>query len=478
MGMNDFLNQLKLDVPGLVIKTDSAIVESACTDWRKRYKTTALAVLEPVSTQQVQGIVKTCCQFNVAITTQGGNSGLVGGAVPAAAGDAALRPHVLVKTGRIREVLQLDENNLTLTASAGYTLFEIQEYAQAHGFLFPLSLASEGTCTIGGNLASNAGGVAVLRYGNTRELCLGLQYVNAKGEVCGDLRGLRKNNTGYDLRHLLIGSEGTLGLITSACMKVYPAPKSRCVAWLNVSGIQAAVDALAFVQQRLFSDLSSYEWMNAQAIEVVQQHFAIKAPADRHTTDHVLAEFTALDDDKELTARVTATLEALLEEFPGDVSNVTLAQNGREMDNFWALRENISEAQAKEGLNVKHDVACAVSKLPLFHDLALNQIAEHGVDVRPVLFGHLGDGNLHFNLSAPKGSDPAAFLNQHQNLLNQLVHECIVQCGGTVSAEHGIGQLKAELLREVSSPSNYSEFKAIKQALDPDNLFNPGKVLL
>ena len=209
--MNEFLEQLRKQVPGLLINTEAAYIAQTCTDWRKRYCTTALAVLEPLSTRQVQAIVKTCDAFNVAISTQGGNTGLVGGAVPVADNNAEKRPHVVLKTGRIREVLKLDENNLTLTASAGYTLHEIQEYAEAHGFLFPLSLASEGTCTLGGNLASNAGGVAVLRYGNTRELCLGLEYVNAQGELCGDLRGLRKNNTGYDLRHLLIGSEGTLG---------------------------------------------------------------------------------------------------------------------------------------------------------------------------------------------------------------------------------------------------------------------------
>lgn len=475
--MKEFLDQLKTQVPGLIVKADQADIAHACTDWRKRYQTSALAVLEPASTKQVQGIVKVCDQFDVAISTQGGNTGLVGGAVPAAEGSAAKRAHVVLKTGRIRETLKIDESNLTLTASVGYTLHEIQEYASAHGFLFPLSLASEGTCTLGGNLASNAGGVAVLRYGNTRELCLGLEYVNAQGGLCGDLRGLRKNNTGYDLRHLLIGSEGTLGIVTTACMKVYPAPKSRCVAWLNVDNIQAAVDALGFLQGRLFSELSSYEWMNANAIDVVQTHFPSKAPSCPGASDHVLAEFTSLGSEAALREQVTATLEALLEEL-ASVRNITIAQNGREMNTFWALRENISEAQAKEGLNVKHDVACAVSQLPVFHDMALNAIEEHGVDVRPVLFGHLGDGNLHFNLSAPKGSDSTAFLQQHQGLLNNLVHETILQCGGTVSAEHGIGQLKAELLRDITSTSNYAAFVAIKQAMDPKNLFNPGKLVL
>jgi len=475
--MNDFLEQLGKQMPGLLINTDAAEIAHACTDWRKRYSTTALAVLEPMNTRQVQGIVKVCDAFNVAISTQGGNTGLVGGAVPVANDGKGKAPHVVLKTGRIREVLKLDESNLTMTASAGYTLYEIQEYAAAHGFLFPLSLASEGTCTLGGNLASNAGGVAVLRYGNTRELCLGLEYVNSQGDLCGDLRGLRKNNTGYDLRHLLIGSEGTLGIVTTACMKVYPAPKSRCVAWLNVDNIHTAVDALGFIQSHLFSELSSYEWMNAHAIDVVQTHFPARAPTCPGAMDHVLAEFTSLGPETALREQVTQTLETLLEEVPG-VRNIAIAQNGREIDTFWALRENISEAQAKEGLNVKHDVACAVSQLPTFHDMALHEIAEHGVDVKPVLFGHLGDGNLHFNLSASKGDNSAEFLKQHQALLNNLVHDAILRCGGTVSAEHGIGQLKAELLREITCTSNYGAFVAIKKAMDPKNLLNPGKLVL
>ncbi|MBU0540774.1 MAG: FAD-binding oxidoreductase [Gammaproteobacteria bacterium] len=260
-------------------------------------------------------------------------------------------------------------------------------------------------------------------------------------------------------------------------MKVYPAPKSRCVAWLNVDNIQTAVDALGFVQSRLFGELSSYEWMNANAIDVVQTHFPARAPTCPGAVDHVLAEFTSLGSETELREQVTKTLEALLEEVPG-VRNIAMAQNGRDIETFWALRENISEAQAKAGLNVKHDVACAVSQLPAFHDMALNDIAEHGVDVQPVLFGHLGDGNLHFNLSAPTGSNSAEFLKQHQTLLNNLVHDAILRCGGTVSAEHGIGQLKAELLRDITSTSNYAAFKAIKQAMDPKNLLNPGKLVL
>lgn len=476
--MDEWLTELASLAPGCRIEADQAAIQQACTDWRKRYRTDALAVLEPQTTQQVQAIIQWCKKHKLTITTQGGNTGLVGGAVPSQSPQAdTAAQQVVLRTTRLRETLNIDPANLTLTASAGYTLHEIQEFASAHGFLFPLSLASEGTCTLGGNLASNAGGVAVLRYGNTRELCLGLEYINAQGLVCGDLRGLRKNNTGYDLRHLLIGSEGTLGIVTTACMKVFPQPKSRCVAWLNVDHIRAAVDALGFIQHHLFSELSSYEWMNDVAIDVVQTHFPARAPESPYSGDHVLAEFTSMGTEPELKNKVIDVLSQLLEEQPA-VRNVVVAKNQKEMDLFWSLRENISEAQAKEGLNIKHDVACKVSKLPDFHDMALGMITECGIEVRPVLFGHLGDGNLHFNLSCPQGEDAAKFLETHQNMVNDLVHEAIIHCAGTVSAEHGIGQLKAELLQKTTTAANYQTFQAIKMALDPDQLFNPGKLVL
>ncbi|HEY1057795.1 MAG TPA: FAD-binding oxidoreductase [Limnobacter sp.] len=474
--MTELLQALTSAVPGLNIITDPDRIAQACTDWRKRYATTALAVVEPHTTAQVEALVRLCSQHGVAVCTQGGNTGLVGGAVPVADGAHATRPHVVLKTHRLRETLTLDEANLTLTASAGYTLHDIQEFAAAHGLLFPLSLASEGTCTLGGNLASNAGGVAVLRYGNTRELCLGLEFVNAQGERCGDLRGLRKNNTGYDLRHLLIGSEGTLGIITTACMKLYPAPNSRCVAWLHVRHIDAAVQALNHVQQHAFNELTSFEWMNAAAIELVQTHFPAKAPVGPSGCDHVLVEFSSLGSEDVLQERVTNVLGELMNLNPA-VLNVTLAKNDKEAERLWALRENISEAQAKEGLNVKHDVACPVSRLPEFHHQALAAMDEAGLAMRPILFGHLGDGNLHFNLSAPRGTDAKAFLAQHQAALNDMVHTAIQACGGTVSAEHGIGQLKRDLLKEITASPNYRAFQAIKAALDPHNLFNPGKLV-
>lgn len=468
---------------GLEIWLDELRIAQSCTDWRKRYQTQALAVLLPKTTLQLQEVVRLCAQYQIAICTQGGNTGLVGGAVPAAHGPDSERPHVLLVTRKLRETLEVDLSNLTLNISAGYTLLEAQEEANRHGLLFPLSLASEGSCTIGGNLASNAGGVAVLRYGNTRELCLSLEYVNAQGDLCGDLRGLRKNNTGYDLRHLMIGSEGTLGLITRACLKLYPAPSAKVVVWMNVKSIHSAVALLTRIQSQLYGELSSYEWMNAHAIDLVKTHFQVKAPMDIKDKgcEHVLAEFTALGSQNALEEKVLEFFEVLFATGADDELGLLalfVAQNLTENDAFWFLRESISEAQAKEGLNVKHDIACAVSALPAFHDAALGELEALNLGVRPVLFGHLGDGNLHFNLSAPEAESSKSFLAAHQDQLNEIVHRHIMQADGTVSAEHGIGQLKAELLRDISPEPDYRAFQAIKRALDPDNILNPGKLIL
>ncbi|MDX1668099.1 MAG: FAD-binding oxidoreductase [Limnobacter sp.] len=460
---------------------DPQEVKNACLDWRKRYQGHALGIAQPKSVQALQQVVRLCNQYSVAISTQGGNTGLVGGAVPVVSAPAT--PHIVLRTTLLKGEIQIDPANLTLTADAGHTLLEIQQAASKAGYLFPLSLASEGTCTIGGNLASNAGGVAVLRYGNARELCLGLEFVSAQGDLCGDLRGLRKNNTGYDLRHLLIGSEGTLGVITRVCLKIYPTPRATVVAWLNVESLTAAVNILQSVQNVLFSDLSSYEWMNANAIELVQQHFPVQAPgaSDLPESDHVLAEFTALCSQDELEDRVQNALAALLEKQeaePMGLHNVFVAQSLSENEDFWAVRENISEAQAKEGLNVKHDIACAVSKLPDFHKKATQAIQDSGLQVRPILFGHLGDGNLHYNLSAPAGENNKTFLADHQEPLNRIVHTCILEVGGTISAEHGIGQLKAELLKEITDPAHYQLMLSLKKAMDPNQILNPGKLLI
>lgn len=458
----------------IALSTDIHRIQDACTDWRKRYRTQAVALCAPNTTAALQAVVALCNDYDVAITTQGGNTGLVGGAVPVADWP---KPHVLLQTHRLHEVLHVDANNLTLTASAGYTLKAIQDAADEAGLWFPLSLASEGSCTLGGNLASNAGGTAVLRYGNARELCMGLEFVNAQGELCGDLKGLRKNNTGYDLRNLLIGSEGTLGIVTCAVMKVFPKPKGTVTAWCTVRSIADAVGLLSRLQSDFYTELTGFEWMNAESVRLVEQHFGLSAPGGSTPAEHVLVELHTQGEPEQLTQRLTSCLEAWLGESHSGLEEVYLAQNSSQRLAWWAIRESISEAQAKEGLNVKHDVACAVGHLPLFHDQALNALRDFNPAIRPVLFGHLGDGNLHFNISGPAGESSAAFLKESGDAISQIVHNCIMEQGGTFSAEHGIGQLKVDLLAQYTSAPHYKLMRAIKTALDPKGLLNPGKVI-
>ncbi len=474
-----FIETLRTILSKEEVLTDSKLIATACTDWRKRYFTSALAIVTPKTVPNLQAVVKLCSQFKICITTQGGNTGLCGGSVPSV--KYTHKPHIVLRTTSLRGPIQIDPKNLTLTVDAGYTLQEVQQAAADQGLLFPLSLSSEGSCTIGGNLASNAGGVAVLRYGNARELCLALEFINADGEVCGDLRALRKNNSGYDLRHLLIGSEGTLGIITRACLKVYPMPTAHVTVWINVRSLESAVNLLHAIQKRLFNELTSFEWMNQQAIALVSKHLQLKAPGSDHflNCDHVLAEFSSLGSQETLRDQVENLFSQLVTSFNQkqlERINVFVNKNEYEANQFWKLRNNISEAQAKEGLNIKHDVACATSQLAEFQSNTLQAFEHAQIKTRPILFGHLGDGNLHFNLSAPEGIHPDEFLQTYQQPINKIVMTEIMKLGGTISAEHGIGQLRTEMLKQSVNQAHFQLFRTLKNAMDPQGLLNPGKI--
>lgn len=477
---DEFIKRLKKIARKQEVSTDSKLISSACTDWRKRYFTNALAVVTPKTVETLQEVVALCHEHTICITPQGGNTGLSGGSVPSV--KYTHKPHIVLRTTALRGEIKIDQNNLTMTVDAGYTLQEVQNAAAEEGFLFPLSLSSQGSCTIGGNLASNAGGVAVLRYGNARELCLALEFVNAKGELCGDLRALRKNNSGYDLRNLLIGSEGTLGIITKACMKVFPAPTAHVAVWINIRSIESAVDLLHAIQKRLFNELKSFEWMNTESMALVNKNFNLQAPGadDFPDCDHVLAEFSSLGSQEMLQNQVEGLLSQLITTLNVnnlEIINVFIGKNEQENDKFWKIRDSISEAQAKEGLNIKHDIACTTSQLATFRANAVAAFDKANIKVRPIFFGHLGDGNLHFNLSAPEGMNSETFLNEYQEPLNKIVFDEIIKVGGTISAEHGIGQLRAEMLKSTVHKSHYEMFKAIKKAIDPNGILNPGKII-
>jgi len=444
-------------------------------DWRRRSRGHALAVVLPASTAEVAGVVRACAArqpgTGVSIVPQGGNTGLVVGSTPDSSGR-----QIVLSLRRMQAVRGIDRDNLTMTVEAGCILQNLQTAAAQAGYLFPLSLAAEGSCTIGGNLGTNAGGTQVVRHGNTRDLCLGLEVVTAQGAIWHGLSGLRKDNTGYDLRNLIIGSEGTLGIITAATLKLMPQPAAQLTAWAAVPSLDAAVALLGMAQRRLASGLTGFEVMGRFALSLVARHFAQPpVPLYRDTPWCVLME----NSDHESEHHARALFEALLEEALGReyVTDAVVAESLTQARQLWQIRENIPLAQAQEGLNVKHDVSVPISRIPEFVRAtdALLQAAIPGV--RLVNFGHLGDGNLHYNVQAPVDVDDKEFLAQHEAAVNALVFDSVTRFDGSISAEHGIGSLKVDTLVQHKSAVALDMMRAVKRALDPTGLLNPGRVV-
>jgi FAD/FMN-containing dehydrogenase len=455
---------------GNVLSSGSDDLSAYEVDWRKRYRGEALAVVRPGSTAEVAAIVKLCNEHGIAIVAQGGNTGLVGASVPDASGS-----QLLLNLTRLNKVRAIDAANLTMTVEAGCVLQSVQEAAADAGLLFPLSLAAEGSCTIGGNLATNAGGTQVLRFGNARELCLGVEVVTAAGEVWDGLTGLRKDNTGYDLRDLFVGSEGTLGLITAATLKLFPQPVAVTTALATLPTLEAAVELLQLARARLGAALTGFEVMGEYALGLVRKHFAHlpqPLPPARWT---VLLE----QSDSEAEAHAQALFEALLETAleRGLISDAAVAASIEQSNAMWHLRESIPLAQSLEGPNIKHDIALPVSAIPRFVAETDAALLRNFPGVRLVDFGHLGDGNLHYNVQAPADCDAARFLVEHEHAVNTLVYDALAPFGGSISAEHGIGALKREELAQRKSPVALALMRSIKSALDPRGLLNPGRVL-
>jgi FAD/FMN-containing dehydrogenase len=440
-------------------------------DWRKRLRGKALAVVRPGSTAEVAAIVKACAAAGVSMVPQGGNTGLVGGSTPDTSGR-----QVVLSLQRMNAVRAIDAANLTITVEAGCILQNLQQAAENAGLLFPLSLAAEGSCTIGGNLASNAGGTQVLRYGNARDLCLGLEVVTAQGEVWEGLSGLRKDNTGYDLRDLFIGSEGTLGIITAATLKLYPLPAARLTAWAAVPSMQQAVELLGLAHQHLGAGLTGFEVMGQFALSLVAKNFKqLRVPLYESSEFCVLLENSDTESETHARAQFERLLETALDQ--GCVLDAVVAENIAQARQLWHVRESIPLAQAEEGLNIKHDISIAVSRIPEFVEVTDALLRQALPGVRLVNFGHLGDGNLHYNVQAPEDGDPQAFLHAHEAQVNSLVYDSVARFDGSISAEHGVGSLKLDKLEQHKSPVALGMMRAIKRALDPDNLMNPGRVL-
>ena len=439
-------------------------------DWRKRYRGRALAVVRPNSTADVAAVVKACAAHAAGIVTQGGNTGLVGASVPDQSG-----AQVLLSLTRMNRIRRLDAENLTLTVDAGCVLQAVQQAAADDGLLFPLSLAAEGSCTIGGNLATNAGGTQVLRYGNARELCLGLEVVTAEGEVWDGLSGLRKDNTGYDLRDLFIGSEGTLGVITGATLKLYPQPAAVTTALAALPSLDAAVALLQLAQARLGSGLTGFEVMAQYALGLVRTHFPQLLQPLPPAPWTVLLEQSDSEGESQAQARFEALLQAALEQ--GLIDDAAVAASTLQSNAMWHLRESIPMAQSVEGLNIKHDIALPISAVTTFVAATDAALLKAFPGVRLVNFGHLGDGNLHYNVQAPAGTQAEGFLRDHEAAINTLVYDAVGAHGGSISAEHGIGALKRDELARRKSPVALKMMRAIKLALDPLNLMNPGRML-
>ena len=471
--MSTLIDQLRAIVGAAHVLTrdDGNDLSAWEQDWRKRAHGHALAVVRPGSTDEVSAVVRACAAAGHSLVPQGGNTGLVVGSVPDDSGH-----QVVLSLTRLNQVRAIDGTNLTMTVEAGCILQTLQETAQKAGFLFPLSLAAEGSCTIGGNLATNAGGTQVVRYGNARDLCLGLEVVTAQGEVWQGLGGLRKDNTGYDLRDLFVGSEGTLGIITAATMKLYPLPAAQLTAWAAVPSLEAAVALLGLAHRHLGAGLTGFEVMGQFALGLVDRHMPqLRVPLWADHPYCVLLE----NSDSESEAHARTQFEHLLESAfeDGIVSDAVVAESLQQAHQLWHIRESIPLAQAEEGLNIKHDISIPVSLIPAFCADTDALLQREIPGVRLVNFGHLGDGNLHYNVQAPAHGDPATFLREQEARVNTLVFDQVHRFGGSISAEHGVGSLKADKLVQYKDPVALGLMRSIKQALDPHNILNPGRVL-
>lgn len=464
------LNELTTIVGANGVLTHADAMAPHVNDWRGRYHGDALAVVKPNSTEQVSAIVKLCADTRTSIVPQGGNTSLCGASVPLENNQS-----IVLNLARMKKVRAIDLDNNTMTVEAGCVLAQLQQTAQQHDRLFPLSLAAEGSCTIGGNLSTNAGGTAVLRYGNTRELTLGLEAVLPDGQVWNGLRGLRKDNTGYDLKQLFIGAEGTLGVITAAVMKLFPQPKSTATAFVAVTTPSQALQLFNQLRANCAERLTGFELISRRCLDFVLRH--IPNTHDPLTTPYAWYVLVELSES-------AATLNAsdMLEQELGIALersvavDAVVAKSTAQSQALWSLRENISEAQRFEGASIKHDISVPISRIPEFVAGASAALEAAFPGIRVVAFGHMGDGNLHFNGNRSLTQSDADFFAQSHRI-NEIVHDLVHAMNGSISAEHGLGQLKRDEITRYKSPLELDLMRAVKRAWDPLGIMNPGKVL-
>lgn len=439
------------------------------TDWRGRFTGRAQAVVRPANTQEIAEVVKLCARYEVPMVTQGGNTGLCGGATPSNKGDA-----VLILTTRLNHILNVDTVNDTITVQAGCILQQVQEAAAKQDRLFPLSLGAEGSCTIGGNLATNAGGTQVLRYGNARDLVLGVEVVTPEGEILNGLRGLRKDNTGYDLRNLYVGSEGTLGIITAATLKLYPQPVAECTALVAFETLEDALYMLNYARKGFGSKLEGFELMSDYCLKIVNECFPEQTlPLSLDYPWYALIQMADSDSEEQARDTFQRVLESAFED--DIIQDAVLAESLQQANDLWHMRESIPLAEAIVGQGIKNDISVPISRIAPFVDDTNTALQSWFPGVRHIIFGHLGDGNLHYNIGAPIGEEEGFLAKQDEAF--KIVFDSVTDYDGSISAEHGIGQLKKDMLPDYKDEVEISVMRKIKRALDPLGLMNPGKVV-
>ncbi len=466
----DVLTRIKLAVGDKGLITDVGDMAPYLVDQRNAYHGVSPMIVRPASTDEVAAVVTICHETNTPIVPQGGNTGLCGAGTPREDGS-----ELLISLNRMNKIREVDPLNFTLTAEAGVILADIQKEAGEVDRLFPLSLGAEGTARIGGNLSTNAGGTAVLRFGNARDLMLGLEVVLPDGRIWDGLSGLRKDNTGYDLKHLFAGAEGTLGIITAAVLKLFPRPRDVQTAFAAVRDTDAAIAILARARATTDDRVSAFEWMVRRGLDLVYTHIPdTRDPLEAHYAEYLLIELTSGHDDGVLRHALEQILADAMER--GEVLDAAIAESSAQAADFWRLRETLPEAQAAEGANIKHDISVPMSKVPEFTTKANAAVEAAFPGTRICAFGHIGDGNLHYNLIQPENLHPDEFRAQTETL-NRIVHDIAINLRGSISAEHGIGQLKRKELAHYKSPVALDVMRNLKGALDPKGIMNPGKVI-
>ena len=464
---NSDINKFKKIVGNKNVITDEKDMGKYLKEWRGIYTGVAGAIVKPKSTKEVSNIIRYSYEKNISCIPQGGNTGLVGGQIPFS------KNHIVISLERLSKIREINNINQSITVEAGLILSNLQKICEENNLLFPLSLASEGSCSVGGNIATNAGGVAVLHYGNTRELVMGLEIVLPNGSVVNNLKTLIKDNTGYSLKDLFIGSEGTLGVITAATLKVFPKPKRKYTALIAVNSPKESIKILNYIKSNFSIPLTAFELMNNFSIELVKEHINdILIPIEKFKW-LILIEFSSVEDSQDEKDKIENILNKILNE--NLAKDIFIAQSLKQTKNMWNIRESISEAQKKEGGSIKNDISIPIKDISKFISSAIKISKEVIPGSRCVVFGHIGDGNIHFNISQPEKDDKDKFLKKEKALRKEIIN-LTLDLKGSISAEHGIGLTrKADLKKYMKK--DVEVFKSIKKSFDPKNIMNPGKVI-